>query len=153
MIDSIDAQILSLLQSEGRMSNAEIARQIGMAPSAVLERIRKLEERRVIQGYAAQLNPNAIARNLLAYVFVQAKESRWDDETGHALAAIPDVQEVHHIAGDDCFLVKVRARDTETLGVLLRDKISQIPSVRNTRTTIVLQTVKQTSRLPVEPTR
>ena len=153
MIDEIDRQILELLQETGRISNAEIARQVGMAPSAVLERIRKLEERRIIRGYQALLNPKPIARSLLAYILVRTKESGWDDETGRALAGIPDIQEVHHIAGNDCFLVKVRTCDTDSLGQLLRDRIGVIPSVGSTRTTIVLQTVKESLRFPVVPCR
>jgi Lrp/AsnC family leucine-responsive transcriptional regulator len=65
------------------------------------------------------------------------------------LAQTPEVLEVHHVAGDDCYLVKVRARDAEHLGVLLRTRFGRIPGVRSTRTTIVLETVKETPRLPI----
>jgi Lrp/AsnC family leucine-responsive transcriptional regulator len=65
------------------------------------------------------------------------------------LARIPEAQEVHHVAGEDCYLVKVRVADTESLGTLLRERIGAIKSVRTTRTTIVLGTVKETYRLPV----
>ena len=74
MIDGTDAIILKILQSNARTSNAEIARQVGLAPSAVFERIRKLEERGVIEGYAARVNPRAVELPLLAYVFVRADE-------------------------------------------------------------------------------
>jgi Lrp/AsnC family leucine-responsive transcriptional regulator len=70
-------------------------------------------------------------------------------ETAQRLADLPEVQEVHHIAGEDCYLVKVRARDTEALGRLLRERFGAVPSVRSTRTTIVLETVKESSRLPL----
>ena len=152
MIDCIDRKILGIMQADGRITNAEIARRIGMAPSAILERIRKLEDRGVITGYTAKLNPVSIDKSLLAFVFVQTEERVWQSETGQALAEIPEVQEVHHIAGEDCFLVKIRAPNTESLGQLMRDRFGAISSVRSTRTTIVLETVKETTSLPIEAT-
>jgi len=145
MIDGVDRAILMMLQANGRISNAEIARQVEMAPSAVLERIRKLEERGMIKAYAAQLDPKALGQGLLAYVLVRTECDSWQAETAAKIAAIPEVQEVHHIAGEDCFLVKVRTRDTAALGSLLRDRVSAIECVRSTRTTIVLDTVKETT--------
>jgi Lrp/AsnC family transcriptional regulator, leucine-responsive regulatory protein len=145
MIDGVDRTILMMLQANSRVSNAEIARQVEMAPSAVLERIRKLEERGVIKAYAAQLDPQALGQGLLAYVLVRTECGSWQAETAAKIAAIPEVQEVHHIAGEDCFLVKVRTRDTAALGSLLRDRVSAIECVRSTRTTIVLNTVKETT--------
>jgi Lrp/AsnC family leucine-responsive transcriptional regulator len=71
MIDEIDRQILSILQQNARTSNAEIARQVEMAPSAVLERIRRLEARGVIQGYEVRINPEALGLDILAFVFVR----------------------------------------------------------------------------------
>src|SRR5262245_31048328 len=111
MFDEIDLQILNILQQNARISNAEIARQVGMAPSAVLERIRKLETRGVIQGYEARINPESLGLHLLAYVFVRSEERLGDKHTGELLAQIPEVQEVHHIAGEDCYLAKVRVAD------------------------------------------
>lgn len=150
MIDDIDREILVIMQENGRVSNAEIARTVGMAPSAILERVRKLEDRGLIAGYTARLDPAALGQALLAFVFVQTEERIWQSETGEALAEIPEVLEVHHIAGEDCFLVKIRARDTESLGRLLRQRLGAIHSIRSTRTTIVLQTIKETTALPVQ---
>lgn len=150
MIDDTDRQIMAILQDNARTSNAEVARRVGMAPSAVLERIRKLEERGVIRGYTAKLSPRALERGLVAFVFVRADEPVGRCETGDILAAFPEVQEVHHVAGEDCYLVKVRVADTEALGRLLRDRFGAIATVRSTRTTIVLETVKETSKLPVD---
>ena len=152
MIDGVDRAILMMLQANGRVSNAEIARQVEMAPSAVLERIRKLEERGVIKAYAAQLDPRALGQGLLAYVLVRTECGSWQAETAAKIAAIPEVQEVHHIAGEDCFLVKVRTRDTAALGSLLRDRVSAIECVRSTRTTIVLDTVKESTVVNLDET-
>jgi Lrp/AsnC family leucine-responsive transcriptional regulator len=86
---------------------------------------------------------------MLSFVAVRSVESPADNSVAEQLAALPQVLEVHHIAGDDCYLIKVRTRDAEALGVLLRTTIGRIPGVRSTRTTIVLETVKETSRLPI----
>jgi Lrp/AsnC family leucine-responsive transcriptional regulator len=150
MIDGIDLEILKMLQFNARTSNAEIARQVDLAPSAVFERIRKLEKRGVIEGYSARINPAAVELPLLAFVFVRDSDRPGAAETARRVAEIPEVLEVHHVAGEDCFLVKVRAKDTESLGRLLRERIGRIDSITSTRTTIVLGTVKEGSRLPIE---
>ncbi len=121
-----------------------------MAPSAVLERVRKLESRGVITGYEARVSPKALGLGLLAYVFVRAEDRLGSEQSGEALAQIPEVLEVHHIAGEDCFLVKVRTADTESLGRLLREQFGAISTIRSTRTTIVMNTIKETAQLPLE---
>jgi Lrp/AsnC family leucine-responsive transcriptional regulator len=150
MIDGIDSEILKLLQSNARTSNAEIARQVGLAPSAVFERIRKLEERGVIEGYFARVNPKAVDLPLLAFIFVRDEEKPGTERTSALIAEIPEVLEVHHVAGEDCLLVKVRAADTDALGRLLRDGLGRVDTITTTRTTIVLGTVKESSALPIE---
>lgn len=149
MIDAQDREILKILQKNARTSNAEIARQLGMAPSAILERIRKLEARGVIQGYEAKIDPEALGLSLLAFVSVRDEGPNNDGRVGELLAQIPGVQEVHHIAGEDCFLVKVRTADAKSLGRLLRQDIAATGPVR-TRTTVVLETLYETARLPLE---
>ncbi|GAC1451657.1 MAG: Lrp/AsnC family transcriptional regulator [Ktedonobacterales bacterium] len=149
MIDELDNIILTILQHDARTSNAEIARRTGMAPSAILERIRKLEVRGIIRGYEAQLNSQALGLGLVAFVYVRAEERLCHAKTGELLAAMPEVQEVHHVAGEDCYLVKVRVADTAALSRLLRERFGAIESVRSTRTTIVLTTVKETAQLPL----
>lgn len=148
-IDEIDRKIIGALQENARIRNAEIARQIGMAPSAVLERIRKLEASGVIEGYEARINPKALGRKLTAFTFVRSEEAVGSTRAGEELAKIPGVLEVHHTAGHDCYLLKVRVADTEALGHLLR-RIGLVDTVRDTRSTIVLTTVKETLELPVD---
>ncbi len=147
MNDEIDEKILTIIQQDARASNAEIARQLGMAPSAIFERIRKLEARGVIEGYETRLNPRALNAGLLAFVFVRDEAAYGTLETGAALAAIPEVQEVHNVAGEDCYLVKVRVADTDALARLLRERFGAIPSIRSTRTTIVLDSLKETAQI------
>lgn len=149
MIDDIDRKILNILQQNARVSNVQIAREVGMAPSAILERIRKLEGRGVIRGYEAKIDPEALGLNLLAYVYVRSDEQVGEEVTGQGLAALPEVQEVHHIAGEDCYLVKVRTTDAKALSHLLRRRFGAIPAVRSTRTTVVLDTLRDSSQLPL----
>lgn len=150
MLDDVDRRILGLLQSEARMSNAELSRRIGLAASAVFERVRRLEERGVIQSYGAKLDARAMGRSLLAFVLVRSDERIGSMSTGEALAKEPEVLEVHHVAGQDSYLVKVRVADPEALGRLLRDRFGSIPSVRSTQTTIALETVKEGWAIPVD---
>ena len=147
MIDAVDAKILTILQENARTSNAEIARQVDLAPSAVFERVRKLEERGVIEGYTARVNPRAVGLPLLAFIFVRDEERPGVERTGQLISEIPEVLEVHHVAGEDCLLVKVRTTDTDALGKLLRERLGRIPTITTTRTTIVLDTVKEGTQL------
>lgn len=147
MIDVIDTKILNIIQQDARMSNAEIARQVGLAPSAVLERVRKLEERGIIRGYAAEIDASQIGFGLTAFVFVKTS---FCGSIGSVMANIPEVLEVHDIAGEDCYLLKVRAKNTEELGQFFREKLKPIPEIISTKTTIVLQTIKETMALPME---
>jgi Lrp/AsnC family leucine-responsive transcriptional regulator len=86
---------------------------------------------------------------MLAFVAVRSSEHGPDMPSAQELAKIPEVLEVHHVAGDDCYLLKVRARDAEHLGQLLRQQIAATPSVTSTRTTIVLETVKEDPRINI----
>ena len=109
-IDELDLHILELLQNNARESQVDIARAVGLAPSAVLERVRKLEARGVIRGYAAQIDPRALEQSMLAFVSVRSDEAPGNNDIARALAACDEVLEVHHVAGEDCYLIKVRAR-------------------------------------------
>jgi Lrp/AsnC family leucine-responsive transcriptional regulator len=146
-MDTTDLHIIEALQTNARTSNAELARELEMAPSAILERIRKLEQRGILTGYEARIAPRSVGLSLMAFVFVKAEEKPVTGSTGVALAKIPEVQEVHHVAGEDCYFVKVRVRDTDDLSRVLQKEISTIKSVKGTRTTIVLSTVKETAKL------
>ncbi len=150
MLDEIDRQLLQILQTDGRTSNADLARRVGMAPSAVFERVKRLEQRGVIQGYGAHLDPRRLGRGLLAFVLVRSDERTGEMSTGEALAREPEVLEVHHVAGQDSYLVKVRVKDPEALGRLLRERFGAIATVRSTQSTIALETVKESWALPVE---
>jgi len=153
MIDEVSLKILQILQEKARIPNVEVARQVGMAPSAVLERIRKLEKKGIIDGYEVRLNPDRFKRGLVAFLFVWVTQSANGKAVGSMLSEIPEVQEVHFVAGEDCYLVKVRVADTPELENLLQEKILGIETVRTVKTNIVLSTQKETSRIPLDANR
>lgn len=149
-LDATDLEILNLMQDNARISNADMARQLNLAPSAVLERVKKLEQRKVIDGYSARISPAAIDQKLLAFIFIRSSEGfTCSSKTAQALAKIPEVQEVHHIAGEDCFLVKVRTADAASLMDLMRKSFQKIPNIASTKSIIVLETVKEQQQLVI----
>jgi Lrp/AsnC family leucine-responsive transcriptional regulator len=148
MINDIDTKILNIVQQDARISNAEIARQVGLAPSAVLERVRKLEERGVIRGYAAEIDASAVGFGLTAFVAVRTNDCCV--ETDKYLAEIPEVLEVHDVAGEDSYLLKVRVKNPEDLARLLRERLRNTPNIASTKSTVVLHTIKETTALPLE---
>ena len=150
MIDEISLKILNILQEKARIPNVEVARQVGLAPSAVLERIRKLEKQGIIDGYEVRLNPKRFAKSMVAFVRVKLKKLGDEIKVGEKLSLIPEVQEVHYVAGEDSFLVKVRVADTQALGLLTRDKIASMAAVHSTQTAIVLSTYKETAKIPID---
>ncbi len=150
MIDEIDIKIMKYLQDDARMANAEISRRLNMAPSGILERIRKLEKNGIIKEYKAHLDPRAVDFGLTAFVAVKTNEKRDRWNVNEILAKVPEVLEIHDVAGEECYLVKLRTRDTETLYQLLRNTFGGIPAVAATRTLIVLRTFKETTDLPIK---
>lgn len=148
-LDDTDLAILAALQPDARLQNAELAKKIGMAPSAVLERVKKLEQKGVIKSYSTRIDPAALNLKLLAFIFIKSNKRPGDNSISRQIAKIPEVLEVHHIAGEDCFLVKVRTQDAQSLLQLMREKFGRIPNITSTKTTIVLDTSKEDNYLPV----
>ncbi|MEO7769208.1 MAG: Lrp/AsnC family transcriptional regulator [Ferruginibacter sp.] len=146
-LDKVDFTILRLMQENARISNADLARELDMAPSGVLERVKKLEQKKVILQYTTRLNPVPLQQKLLAFVFMKANDGLGCSTTGKELAKIPEVQEVHHVAGEDCYLVKIRTADSASLMELMRNQFSKIKNILSTHTTIVLETVKEQQQL------
>jgi Lrp/AsnC family leucine-responsive transcriptional regulator len=152
-MDKTDKKILSLLQENARITNAEIARQIGMVPSGVQERIRKLEEKGFILDYATHLRSDPLDLGLLAFVFVRTSEPPGGLNTAVELAKLPEILEVHHVAGEDCYLLKVRHSNNKSLADFLREKLGKISTITSTKTVIVLNTVKETCSLKLPDTK
>ncbi len=149
ILDDTDIDILNLLQQHARINNADIARQLSMAPSAILERIRKLEQKGIILHYTARINPEYVQKSMLAFIFIKAHDAIGDQTVGKKLAALPEVLEVHDIAGDDGYLIKIRTKDAAGLVEIMRNSLSKIKGIVSTRTTIVLDTIKESSCLAI----
>jgi len=147
-MDETDLTILSLLQPNSFLTNNELGKKIGMAPSAVLERIKKLEQKGIIEGYSTRIKPEALELTLLAFIFVKTSEGPGNASVAKHLAKLPEVLELHHIAGEDCYIVKVRTKNPQSLIHLMREKF-KIPNLLSTKTTIVLETLKETNQLPI----
>ena len=148
-IDDKDRHILDIIQEDGRIPNKEIAAQVGLTPSATSERLKKLRESGLIRAIEARLDDKMVDRSLLAFVMVRTSEMASSDCIGNELAKIPEVQEVFNVAGEDCYLLKVRTKNTLSLSRLLREQIGAIEQVTSTRTTIVMESFKETSRIPL----
>jgi Lrp/AsnC family leucine-responsive transcriptional regulator len=156
-LDVIDRRILSLLREDGRMPLAAIAKAVGLSGPAVHERVRKLEGAGVISGYCAVLSPHALDRSQVAFVMVtlsEGSEFAADEPIVARICEEPDVLEFHRIAGQDCYVIKVRTATPKELEKLLR-RIRLIRGVARTRTTIVLSTeLEQPSiAVPIEEGR
>lgn len=139
--DGTDTKILSILLNAAATPKAEIARRVGLAASAVSERVRRLEDAGIIKGYEARLDGRALQNPLLAFVFVTELKPTRGFDTGDALSRVTGVEEVHKVAGEDCFLVKIRAAGNDELGLVLDMEINPIPTVARVRTTIVLRSI------------
>src|SRR6476469_4241442 len=107
-LDETDLQILHILQQDGRISNAELAQRVGLAPPTVLRRVKLLEERGYIKGYAALVDPLALGLTVTAFIFIETTAGCNLSETEAFLAQLPGLQEIHHLIGEWCFLLKVR---------------------------------------------
>jgi Lrp/AsnC family leucine-responsive transcriptional regulator len=137
------------MQDNARTNNADIARELGMAPSAILERVKKLEQKEVILQYNARINPAALDQKMLSFIFIKTQDIIGVQKVGLLLAEIPEVLEVHDIAGEDGYLIKVRTNDSAGLVDLMRNTLSKIEGIISTRTTIVLETVKEDNKLVI----
>lgn len=149
-LDEIDLTILRLLQEDGRLKRNQIAEVVGLSLPAVSERMRKLEERALIRGYRALVDPKRLGFDVTAFIRVSIMGSEHYDEFIRYATANAHVQELHSITGEGSHLLKIRVRNTSELERLLAE-IQRVPGVRGTQTSIALSTLKETTSLPLEP--
>ena len=150
-IDTIDHRILHALQDDARTTQSEIASQVGLSQPGVADRIRKLEERGVIRGYAVQLDPRKLGHDVRAFIGVGIEHPKHHDAFCKKMLGLPEVLECHRVAGQDSYLLKVMTHSTETLDRLISDFIRRTPGVTRTQTTIVLSSAKEGARVPLSP--
>ena len=147
-----DRKILVALQSDGRVTNVELASRIKLSAPQCFRRLRALEERGVIRGYAAQVAPEAIGLGVMAYVSVSIAGDQFGRvrEIEREIAADPQILECHAVSGDYDYLLKVVARDLKSLSHFLTDRLMQVAGVDDVRSMICLEEVKAASPLPVD---
>lgn len=150
-LDDTDRRILRVLQTDGRITNAELAQRCHLSPAACFERVRRLRERGVITGYAALVDPAKVDRGLLIFVEVLLDRTTPDafEAFAKAVRLAPEILECHMVAGGFDYLVKARLRDMEAYRRFLGDILVRAPGVRETRTYAVLEEVKHDVALPV----
>jgi len=151
-LDDIDLKIIRALQTDGRMSNVELAQRCSLSPSSTLERVRRLERGGVVEGYTARVNPRALGHHVVVFVQVTMREhdqkavSRFEK----AVAEIPEILECHQVAGDFDFLLKALVKDVAELRGMLMDRLSALPAIGRMHTTLVLATSKHVLDVPIK---
>ncbi|MEM9103086.1 MAG: leucine-responsive transcriptional regulator Lrp [Pseudomonadota bacterium] len=150
-IDRIDRKILDELQRDGRLSNVELARRVGLSPTPCLERVKRLEKSGYIVGYAALLNPELLDAELLVYVEIRLSRTSPDvfEEFKLEVDRLPQVLECHLVSGDFDYLVKARVPDIGAYRKLLGETLLTLPSVAGSRTYVVMEQVKETVTIPL----
>lgn len=149
-MDKTNLHILRILQEKARIPNVEVSRLISLAPSAVLERIRKMEKQGIIEGYEVRLNPERFNRSQVSFIHLYLAPGSDREQAAQLLTDRDEIQEVHFIAGDDCFLIKVRSAGTAELDALLQELTALIHGLQSTRTSVVLSTHKETAQIPID---
>jgi Lrp/AsnC family transcriptional regulator, leucine-responsive regulatory protein len=148
-MDDIDLRLVDLLQRDGRATQLELAKTVGLSQPSVAERIRKLEERGVITGYTAQVDGSRLGCDITAFVGVGIEHPKYFDGFAKKVLGLEEVLECHRVAGEDSYMLKVKTRNPRTLDRLLVQVIRIIPGVTRTHTTIVLTSIKEETRVPV----
>lgn len=150
-LDEIDVQILNHLQDNGRAQRNKLAEIVGLSVPSVSERMRKLEERNLIEGYHAVLNAKQFELDITAFIFVEVDGSAYYPTFVERVSQEAEVLECHSITGDGSHILKIRTKNTETLEKLL-SRIQSWDGVKKTRSNLVLSSYKETRRIEVSPT-
>ncbi|MFY0563840.1 Lrp/AsnC family transcriptional regulator [Archangium lansingense] len=142
-MDELDHRIVDLLQRDGRATQLELSRSVGLSQPAVAERIRKLEERGIITGYTARVDASKLGKDITAFIGVSIEHPKYFEGFARKVLAMPEVLEAHRVAGQDSYILKVRTSNTKTLNTLLVETLRTISGVTRTHTTIVLTSIKE----------
>nr|WP_286267534.1 leucine-responsive transcriptional regulator Lrp [Thalassotalea atypica] len=150
-IDRIDRNILDELQKNGRLSNVELSKRVGLSPTPCLERVKRLENEGYISGYKAILNPELLDAALLVIVEITLTKTSPDvfDDFSKAVHELDVIQECHLVSGDFDFLLKTRVKDMAAYRQLLGDTLLRLPAVSESRTYVVMEEVKSSNVLPI----
>jgi Lrp/AsnC family leucine-responsive transcriptional regulator len=150
-MDDTDRKLLHLLQRDGRITNVELSRRANLSQAATHERVKRLQQDGVIEGYTVRLNPAKLGRGLLVFIEVTLDRTSTEAfaEFAAAVARTPDVLECHMVAGGFDYLVKVRVKDMAAYRTFLGDTLTRLPGIRQTHTYSVMEEVKDTTELPL----
>jgi Lrp/AsnC family leucine-responsive transcriptional regulator len=148
-LDEIDVKLLTMLQADGRVSQHDLAEAVGLSSPATGERLRKLEERGVIRGFTAIIDPKLLGFDVTAFIAVGIDGSRFYRDFVERAQAHPEIQECHAVTGQGSHLLKIRTGDTSTLEHLLAE-LQSWPGVNFTTTSIVLSALKEGTGLVLE---
>lgn len=149
MIDALDIKILNILQKNGRTKRNHIAEEVGLSLPSVSERLKKLEENGIIEGYFARLNKKSFGYDIMAYILVVMESSKHYKTLLSKVDHISEILECHSVLGEGSHLLKAVTRNTESLEKLLGE-IQSWPGVTATKTTFVLSTIKETTVLDIK---
>ena len=148
-MDDLDGKILGALMVDGRVTWSDLATRFGVSSPAISERVRRLEKRGVIQGYRVVADPVQLGYDITAFVAVVLEHPQYRQGFLDYVTTTPAVQECHHVAGDGDYLLKVRCGRMADLERLLSEEIKGLPGILQTKTSIALSTVKETTALAV----
>lgn len=152
MLDDLDKAILSALQENGRISNADLARQTNLSPPAIHARLKRLEQQGFIRQYAALLDREAVGFDMLCFINVTIQVHQLDAVAGfrEAVQQMPEVLECHHVTGEYDYLLKVAIRNRKDLERFVMDQLTPIKGISRIHTSLVLSEIKSTTCLPIE---
>src|SRR3989339_269530 len=148
MLDDLDIKVLKILQKEGRTKRNELADAAGLSIPAISERLNKLEEKKIIEGYFAKLNRKAFGYDIMAYILVMMESSKHYKGLISKVEKIPQIVECHSVLGEGSHLLKAILKNTESLEKLLGE-IQSWPGIISTKTTFVLSTIKETTEIDI----
>ena len=151
-LDNLDKAILQALQSEGRMSNVELAQRINLSPPATHARIKRLEQRGYIRQYVALLDQESVGYDMLCFVHIslQLHQPEQVETIRTTIHQMPEVLECYHVTGEFDYLLKVVIKNRKDLERFVIDRLTPVPGVARIYTSLVLNEVKSTTELPVE---
>lgn len=150
-LDEVDVQLLSLLQQDGRITNADLAKAVGLSPPSVLQRVRVLEKAGLIKGYFGLLDPEKLGLRItaLAMISLSLHQEQPIERFRRSINEIPEVLECYHVSGDFDFLLKIVVKDIRSYEQLIRERLSKIKGIQQIRTSFVLATTKHTTQIPL----
>lgn len=152
-LDTIDRAIIDNLQTNARMTNADLARRVGLSPPGLQKRLHKLEEAGIIRDYVALVNREALDFDMLCFVQVTLKhhEPQAVSRFRELVQDMPEVLECHHLTGEFDYLLKVILRNRKHLERFLMDTLTPLPGMDRIRTSLVLSEIKTTTAVPINP--